>query len=88
MGMESRTERIVSTVRSEAGGAVIVIRLIRNIHEHFWEVLSFEFWVLSYPEPTQHSELITQNSAKPLTQNPELKTQNFESRLSRYEVPD
>ena len=32
-------------------------------------VLNYEFWVLSYPEQTQHSEFITQNSAKPLTQN-------------------
>jgi hypothetical protein len=47
MGMASMTDRIVSMVRSEAGRADVVIGLTRNIHEHFWEVLSFEFWVLS-----------------------------------------
>jgi hypothetical protein len=43
MGMASMTDRIVSIVRSDGGEAMGVIELARNIHEYFWEVLSFEF---------------------------------------------
>ena len=82
---------------------VLSQRLRRVLSFEFW-VLSFELGLSSpgytrnselktSPSSPFHSELRTQNSElfaqlfRP-TPNPELKTQNFESRLSRYAVPD